>query len=911
MMKILGFLFCLGQFGEAQFYNISTVAGIGRMPFAMNGGRAVNAELIQPRGVAVDSAGNTYVSDAYYQQVFQISSSGTISVFAGNGLPGFSGDGGPATSAELYNPQDLAVDSAGNVYIADLSNSRIRKVTPSGTISTVAEVAGPVGVDVDGNGNLYVTLQASQVVRMISPNGSIITIAGNGNPGYSGDGGPASSAMLYNPNGVKVDKSGNIFIADNYNHRIRKINAQGVISTFAGNGTGAFAGDGAQATSASLFYPSDIAFGSNGAVYIADSTDGRIRMVNPSGIISTIAGGGSSVTTSAALQAELSVPTAIAIDSQDNLVFPLQYSRLVRKLTPQRVLSTIAGALPTPGAGDNLPAAQSVLLDPVGIASDSAGSLYIGDQADNRVRRVSASNRLITTVAGTGLFGSTGDGGAAANAEIGYPRGVSLDPFGNVYAISLIAAVVRKVTPQGTISRFAGGNNPGFSGDGGQATAARLNIPTGTAGDAQRNVFISDSANSRIRRVDSSGIITTFAGTGSPGFSGDNGPASKAQVYRPGQLAFDTKGNLYFADEGNNRVRRIAPDGTITTVAGSGTPGYGGDGGPALSAQLTGPAGIAVDAAGNLYMSTGAKIRKVDAATGIISTIAGTGFNGFSGDGGPATFATLSSPVFLAVDGLGNIYVTDEDNQRIRQLTPATIGIISDGSGVINGGSYLPGDIVSGSWISIKGLGFTDRTMDWSNSDFSNGLPTTLNGVQVLFNGQPGAIWYLIDGNPQQINVQAPANLDGPVTIQVVRNGVPSNTVTAMAVQVAPAIFPYTLDGGKTFFPSAVFLDGTRLGDPAIFPGARQATGGDQVILFANSLAPSPAGAVTVSATTHPVTVTIGPETFAADFSGLVAPGEFQINITVPHLSSNGNFPITIQIDGKSSQANLLFPYKN
>src|SRR5262249_7531824 len=149
------------------------------------------------------------------------------------------------------------------------------------------------------------------------------------------------------------------------------------------------------------------------------------------------------------------------------------------------------------------------------------------------------------------------------------------------------------------------------------------------------------------------------------------------------------------------------------------------------------------------------------------------------------------------------------------------------------------------------------------------------------FNGQPGAIWYLIDGNPQQINVQAPANLNGPVTIQVVRNGVPSNTVTAHAVQVAPAIFPYSLDNGKTFYPSAVFLDGTRLGDPAIFPGARQAKGGDKVILFANSLAPSPAGLTTVSDTTHPVTVTIGSTTFAADFAGLVAPGEFQINITV------------------------------
>jgi uncharacterized protein (TIGR03437 family) len=238
--------------------------------------------------------------------------------------------------------------------------------------------------------------------------------------------------------------------------------------------------------------------------------------------------------------------------------------------------------------------------------------------------------------------------------------------------------------------------------------------------------------------------------------------------------------------------------------------------------------------------------------------------------------------------------------------------ILTDGSGVINGGSYLPGNVVSGSWVSVKGAGFTDQTMDWSNSDFSKGsLPTTLNGVQVLFNGQPGAVWYLIAGTPQQINVQAPANLSGNISVQVIRNGIPSNTVTTTAVPVAPAIFAYTLDGGKTFYPSAVVLDGTRLGDPAIFPGARKATAGDHVSLYANSLAPSAAGFVSVSGNTHPVTVTIGPATFPADFSGLVAPGEFLINITVPRLPDSGSYPITLQIDGQSSPGGVVFPYTN
>lgn len=246
-------------------------------------------------------------------------------------------------------------------------------------------------------------------------------------------------------------------------------------------------------------------------------------------------------------------------------------------------------------------------------------------------------------------------------------------------------------------------------------------------------------------------------------------------------------------------------------------------------------------------------------------------------------------------------------------LASAGPSIIADATGVINGGSYQPGQVVSGSWVAIKGSGFTDPgvTMDWSNSDFSKGLPTSLNGVQVLFNGQPGAIWYLVDGVPQQINVQAPANLSGNVTVQVVRNNVASNVVTTTAVPVAPGIFSYTLDGGLTFFPSAVFGDRTPLGDPAIFPGARRAKAGDTVVMFANSLAPSPAGVVSVSGPTQPVTITIGQTTFAADFSGLVAPGEFQINFTVPALGTSGNLPITIQIDGQSSQTGVFFPYTN
>jgi uncharacterized protein (TIGR03437 family) len=297
--------------------------------------------------------------------------------------------------------------------------------------------------------------------------------------------------------------------------------------------------------------------------------------------------------------------------------------------------------------------------------------------------------------------------------------------------------------------------------------------------------------------------------------------------------------------------------------------------------------------------------------------IVGTGAT--AGPGQVGGFAQQGRAVALSADGNTAIVGGPTDNGYLGaawvfvKLVVSTVpSILTDGTGIINGASYVPGNIVSGSWVSVKGAGFTDLTVDWSSFDFSTGLlPTTLNGVQVFFNGQPGAVWYVITGTPQQINVQAPANLNGLVSVQVSRNGVLSNTVTTTAVQVAPAFFAYTLDNGKTFFPSAVFLDGTLLGDPAILPGARKAKAGDKVLLFANSLAPSPAGVVAVSGTTHAVNVTIGSASLPVDFSGLIGPGEFMITITVPLLTNNGNYPITLQIDGQSSQPGIVFPYTN
>src|SRR5438093_82347 len=275
----------------------------------------------------------------------------------------------------------------------------------------------------------------------------------------------------------------------------------------------------------------------------------------------------------------------------------------------------------------------------------------------------------ITTYAGRGF---SGDGGPAAAAQLNTPVGMALDPAGNLYIADITNNRIRKVTSGGTISTYAGSGSFGFSGDGGPATDAQLGVPVGVALDPAGNLYIADHDNGRIRKVTSGGTISTYAGSGSRGLSGDGGPATAAQLYSPHGVALDTAGNLYIAD--STSIRNVTPGGTISTYAGTGTPGLSGPGGPATAAQLDVPVGVAVDPAGNLYIadSGSSRIRKVGPG-GTISTYAGGGGGtpGFLGDGGPATAAYLNNPVGVTLDPAGNLYIADTDNTRIRKVTPA------------------------------------------------------------------------------------------------------------------------------------------------------------------------------------------------------------------------------------------------
>jgi sugar lactone lactonase YvrE len=664
---------------------ITTVAGNGAVNFGGDGGIASRARLHSPMDVAFDVSGNLYIVDTDNQRIRKVDKNGIITTVAGDGNWNYGGDGGPAVQAKFWNPSGVAVDSLGSFYIADTDNQRIRKVDINGIITTVAgngndgyagdnslatqaQLNFPGDVVVDGSGNLYIADTDNHRIRMVDKNGIITTVAGNGIAGYGGDSGPAIQAKLCYPLSVAVDTLGNLYIADTDNERIRKVDKNGVITTVAGNGLRGYSGDGGLATQAAFDSPSGVVVDASGTLYIADSNNDRIRKVDANGIITTFAGSGSngfSGDGGPATQAGLAYPWGVAVDILGNLYIADTDNQRIRKVDRSGAITTVAGGIE---CGDGGPATQAQLHRPTGVVTDASGNLYVADTLNHRVRKVDEGG-IITTVAGTGIQGYSGDGGPAAQAKVYEPWGVAADTLGNLYIADTSNQRIRKVNKDGIISTVAGNGSYGFSGDGGPAAQARLYEPSGVAIGALGDVYIADTYNNRVRRIDPSGIITTVAGNGTYGYSGDGGPATSASLSHPDGLTLDASGNIYISDTYNHHIRKVDTNGIITTLAGYGSYGYSGDGGPAIQAHLAYPSSVVLDGSGSLYLAdtVNHRIREVD-RTGIITTIAGNGSPGYSGDGIPATQTKLNYPAGIAADALGNLYIADRDNNRVRKV---------------------------------------------------------------------------------------------------------------------------------------------------------------------------------------------------------------------------------------------------
>ena len=647
----------------AQQYLITTVAGVGVQEPSPKPTLMWSVPIGQPKYVAADAAGTVYFS--VRNSVLKVDVLGVLTLVAGSWRAGgYSGDGGPATGALLNNPSGVAVDGAGNVYISDGGNNAIRKVAAAtGIITTIAAGTGGGPLAVDNSGNVYLADTGGNMIRKVTAAGSITTVAGNGTAGYSGDGGPAASAQISGPSGVAADGSGNIYIADEGNAVVRKVAATtGIITTVHG-------------------LPSNGPPG--GILSVAVDGSGNLYVETHYAQVTEVAAATGAITSVLSNPFPPYGDGPMAVDSFGNLYIIngigggwIWKVAAVTKIMTPAVVQGYAGGY----SGDGGTALSAALSNPQGVAVDGSGNLYFVDSNNLAIREVAAATGIITTVAGGGAFGYSGDGGPATSARLEYPAGVAVDGAGNVYFVDSGPNVVRKVTAAtGTITTVAGNGSAGYSGDGGPATSAQLSWPVGLAVDAAGNMYIADSGNYVVRKVmAATGTITTVAGNGGSGYSGDGGPATGAQINTV-ELALDGSGNLYLVDLPNCRVRKVAAEtGIIATVAGNGTCGSSGDGSPATGAQLNNPTVVAVDGSGNLFIgesgnypdNPAGKIREVVAATGIITTIAGNGTQGYSGDGGPATGAQFSFPGGLAVDAAGNVYVTDGGNDAIRMLVP-------------------------------------------------------------------------------------------------------------------------------------------------------------------------------------------------------------------------------------------------
>jgi uncharacterized protein (TIGR03437 family) len=553
------------------------------------------------------------------------------------------------------------------------------------------------------------------------------------------------------------------------------------------------------------------------------------------------------------------------------------------------------------------------------VTVDSAGNLYVADSTKHYVYKIDTLGAQ-TIIAGNGRAGYSGDGALATAAMVNAPIGVALGSDGSVYIADNGNDRIRKVAPNGIITTIAGSTG-GFAGDGGPATAARLNGPVSIVMSPSGDLYFTDVLNYRVRKIAANGTISTVAGSGRcPTLSGDGGPAVSADSC-PCWLALGPDGSIYFTDDGDARffgyprIRKVSPTGVITTVAGTGTRGFTGDGGPGASAQIRNAAGVAVDGNGNVFVADlgNGRIRKVDAA-GIITTFAGTGTAGASGDGGPALSGQLNNPFGMTTDAAGNLYIADRNNFKIRKISPPALPSIRTSNSVLPSFMGATG-FGSNTYAEIYGANFSTTTRLWGTADF-NGInaPTSLDGVSVSVNGKPAFVYYI---SPTQININTPEDTTvGPVAIQVRGPLGASNTITVNRARISPTLqtVPQFLVGGKQYVVALTPDFSRYIGRPGMIQGVNfvAARPGDTVSIYALGCGPtSPptqAGVVAAqgSSLASSYQLRIGgvpaPVTFAGIVGGTI--GLYQFNVTIPNVAA-GDQAIDLVVDGVPNNQNL------
>ncbi len=765
---------------------VTTLAGSPGQPGSADGTGSA-ASFNGPRGVTVDVAGNVFVADSGNSTLRKVTSTGVVTTLAGS--VGQSGSAnGTGGAAQFFYPYGVAVDGAGNVYVADLDNECIRKVTSAGAVTTLAGIAirqasmsggavisvtgsadgtggaaqffSPSSVAVDGAGNVYVADSGNCTIRKVTSSGVVTTLAGSAGQSGNADG-SGGGARFNSPGGVGVDSNGNVYVADSGNCTLRKVTAAGTVTTLAGSAGRPGSADAA-GSAARFNFPYGVALDSASNVYVADTFNNTIRKISSIGMVTTLAGSagqaGSADGTGGA--AQFSSPSGVALDGTGNIYVADFGNSTIRKVTSAGVVTTLAGSGAgqtgsTDGAGGS-----ARFNGPYSLAVDGAGNVYVADAYNNTIRVVT-SDGMVTTLAGkSGQLGSAD--GTGSGAQFYYPSGVAVDGTGNVYVADSGNSTIRKVSSSGVVTTLAG--TPGQAGStDGTGAAALFNGPYGVTVDGAGNVYVADAYNSAIRRLTSDGVVTTLAGM--PGQVGSmDGTGSGAQFYFPYGVAVDSASNVFVADSGNSTIRKVTSGGVVTTVAG-GAGQFGSLDVAPVDARFNGPSGVAVDGLGNLYLadSYNNAIRKVT-GNGVVTTLAGGAAESGSADGMGGS-AQFSHPSSVAADSFGNIYVSDTYNFTIRKVT--TNGLVTTlagnpgqpGSADGTGGAAL---FNSPSGLAVDGAGNL-YVADFGNSTIrkvtADGVVTTLAGIVGQFNSGNGARNLATFNGPNGVAVDSAGNV--------------------------------------------------------------------------------------------------------------------------------------------------------